>query len=109
MGTVPKQSRGLACIPRGTIMATAAITKAMPDCDNCGVSTPAVGTHPVLLNPLAITKSDDGVKPEDDTLSSSPDLAAIRSMGAEELHREIIQTYVALGENVVAYQALVLD
>lgn len=50
------------------------------------------------------------VKAEDDTLSSSPcDLTAIDKMSADELHREIIQTYVALGENVVMYQALVLS
>src|SRR5258708_2228147 len=75
MGTVPKQSLGLACISRGTIMATAAIVKA-----------------------------------EDDSSSSSPcDLTAIGKMSAGELHQEIIQTYVALGENAVMYQALVLQ
>ena len=50
------------------------------------------------------------VKAEDDSLSSSPcDLTEIDKMSADELHREIIQTYVALGENVVMYQALVLS
>ena len=49
------------------------------------------------------------VKVEDDTLSSSPDSAAIGKLSAQELHRKIIQTYVALGENAVTYQALVLN
>jgi hypothetical protein len=49
------------------------------------------------------------VKAEDDTLSSSCDVTAIPKMSADELHKEIIQTYVALAENVIVYQALVLS
>ena len=43
------------------------------------------------------------------TALSSPDLTAIRKMPSDELHREIVQTYCALGENVLMYQALVLN
>jgi hypothetical protein len=48
------------------------------------------------------------VKAEEDTLSSSPS-AAIAAMPVGELHNTILKTYVALGENALMYQALVLD
>jgi hypothetical protein len=47
---------------------------------------------------------DQTQKTGEDKLSSS-----IATMPADELHKEIIQTYVALGENALMYQALVLD
>lgn len=47
---------------------------------------------------------DQTQKTDEDKLSSS-----IATMPADELHKEIIQTYVALGENALMYQALVLD
>jgi hypothetical protein len=41
---------------------------------------------------------------DEDTMSSS-----IARMSNDELHKEIVQTYVALGENCIMYKALVLD
>jgi hypothetical protein len=53
------------------------------------------------------------VKSDEDNLSSSPVSAEVQAeiaaLPAGELHGEILQTFVSLGEKAIRYQALVLD
>jgi len=88
-------------------------------CDDCGALVkPGEEEDKVSSSPTtAIVKVDEedslcsspAVEPdEEDSLPSSPG-AAIKRMSAEELHKEIIGTYVSLGENAYMYQALVVD
>jgi len=57
---------------------------------------------------IVVEADEDKLSSSLDSFASPADLDKFKAMTADELHKEIIGTYVALGENAIAYQGMVL-
>lgn len=57
---------------------------------------------------IIVKADEDKLSSSLDSFASPADLDKFKAMPADELHKEIIGTYIALGENAIAYQGMVL-